>query len=211
MPYDAVLELKNHMEEFASSSTRSRADYIDLMRRFRMALEHKGLDKKYETLYFYCNWVMHPGIAKNRYGYDLLLEIDAAVFADQAVGPTVDGVAKALGLGELHDEIFGMLDEFGIDKIALKSDWEKFQKSLLRDLVSKEISLPQQLGNKGPAFEAKEAMRQDRIAKGQRDDLTVVKFYLSFHPAGSSGRPAGYYFNVGLHQIATVELNAHLF
>jgi hypothetical protein len=212
MPYDAVLELKSYMEEFAASKKPSRAEYIDLMRRFRMAIEHKELDQKYKTLYFYCNWVMHPGIAKNRYGFEMLTEIDSAIFGNSNVAVTeaLAGVLKALALGELHDEIFRMLDELGIDKVALKNDWPGFQKALLHDLLNREVSLPDPLPSKGMAFEAREAMKQDRIAKGVREDLAVTKFYLDFHPTGHPGRPAGYYFNVVLHESGKVQLNGHL-
>lgn len=212
MDYDARTQLKNYVDEISKFAKRSRGDLLDCMRRFRSVIEQLSLEAKYPTLYFYCNWAMHPGIAKNRYGYEMLVEIDRSfIFGNgETIENMMAGILKALSLSELYEEVFALLDECDIDSPTLKNDWSAFQKALLDDLLHRTISLPENIGTKGAAFDAREQMRRIHESQGLRTDFAVYKFYLSFKSDDKQGRPSGYYFNVTLHDSGAVTMNGHL-
>ena len=105
-------------------------------------MESKGLKKSFPTLSLYCNWYMHPMLDREELGWQILADVDAALW-DSSQAPNA-AIGTALRWETLRSEATDLFasQEINAGLFIHDGNWISFSSALLNDLREKPIRWP---------------------------------------------------------------------
>jgi hypothetical protein len=117
----------------------SKNDVGQLLNKIRCLIELENKQAKYKTLFFYCNWIVHPVIDKNKELYSILEMLNIG-FAKLPEGKFYTNVVfDGLRVFDLRIDLIDLFIEFSLPRINIDA---KFLLKIFNNLLLKPIRYP---------------------------------------------------------------------